>query len=276
MSKNILLPTDFSDNAYSAAIYTLKLYKEEQCTFHFLHSSKLNASSMSSMSNKLARVLAEKARLDLTDLKTKIERDYANDNHTFEIILSTNDLHSLIDVVVEKENIDLIVIGTKGETKAKEILFGSNTVNTIKQVKNCPILVIPNKFDFVKPEQIAFPTDFNRVYGDELLPLKQLADLNNSKIRIVHINNENDISEPQKQNLALLETTLNQYNYSIHWMSNFDRKAKAIQEFTEEFRIDILAMVNYKHSFIENIMKEPVITNISFHPTIPFLIIPQN
>ncbi|REE27536.1 nucleotide-binding universal stress UspA family protein [Winogradskyella pacifica] len=276
MPKHILLPTDFSDNALSAAIYTLKLYKEEQCTFHFLHSSKLHTSSMSSMSNKLARVLAEKARKELDELKAKVERDYANEKHTFEVILSTNDLHSLIEVVVEKENIDLIVIGTKGETKAKEILFGSNTVNIIKQVKNCPILVIPNKYDFVKPEQIAFPTDFNRIYGDELLPLKQLADLNSSKIRIVHINNEDDISESQKQNLALLEMSLEHYDYGFNWMPNYDRKAKAIQDFIEDFKINILVMVNYKHSFIENIIKEPIITNISFHPTVPFLVIPQN
>lgn len=276
MPKHILLPTDFSDNALSAAIYTLKLYKEEQCTFHFLHSSKLHTSSMSSMSNKLARVLAEKARKELDDLKAKVEKEYANENHTFKVILSTNDLHSLIAVVVEKENIDLIVIGTKGETKAQEILFGSNTVNIIKQVKNCPILVIPNKYDFVKPEQIAFPTDFNRIYGDELLPLKQLADLNSSKIRIVHINNKNDISDTQKQNLALLETTLEHYDYSFNWMPNYDKKAKAIQDFIEELKINILVMVNYKHGFIENIMKEPVITNISFHPTVPFLVIPQN
>ena len=276
MPKHILLPTDFSENALSAVVYTLKLYKEEQCTFHFLHSSKLHTSSMSSMSNKLARVLAEKARKELDDLNAKVEKNYANENHTFEVILSTNDLHSLIEVVVEKENIDLIVIGTKGETKAKEILFGSNTVNIIKQVKNCPILVIPNKYDFIKPEQIAFPTDFNRVYGDELLPLKQLADLTSSKIRIVHINNEDDISETQKQNLALLETSLEHYDYNFNWMPNYDRKAKAIQDFIEELKINILAMVNYKHSFIENIIKEPVITNISFHPTVPFLVIPQN
>ncbi|EPR74841.1 putative universal stress protein UspA [Winogradskyella psychrotolerans RS-3] len=276
MPKNILLPTDFSDNALSAAIYAIKLYEEEHCIFHFLHSSKINMSSMTSMSNKLSRVLAENARKELSDLKTKAERDYANENHTFEVILSSNDLHSLIEVIVEKEDIDLIVIGTKGETKAKEILFGSNTVNIIKQVKNCPILVIPNKFDFVKPEQIAFPTDFNRVYGDELLALKQLADINNSKIRIVHINNEDDISETQKQNLALLEMSLEHYDNSLHWVPNYDRKAKAIQEFIEEFKINILVMVNYKHSFIENIIKEPVITNIGFHPTVPFLVIPQN
>ncbi|SDG98406.1 universal stress protein [Winogradskyella thalassocola] len=275
MPKNILLPTDFSDNALSAAIYAIKLYDKEQCTFHFLHSSVIKVSLMSSMSNKLIRVMAENARKDLTELKAKFEKNYANENHSFEVILSTNDLHSSIEAIAEKIDIDLIIIGTKGETKAQEIIFGSNTVNVIKHAKKCPVLVIPNDYDFVIPEQIAFPTDFNRVYGDELQPLKQLAELHNSKIRILHINSEDDISEAQKQNLTLLEIALENYNPSFHWMTNYNKKAKAIQDFTEDLNINILVMVNYNHSFIENIIKEPIIKNIGFQPTIPFLVIPR-
>lgn len=275
MSKNILLPTDFSDNALSAAIYAIKLYDKEQCTFHVLHSSVIKVSLMSSMSNKLIRVMAENARKDLAEFKAKIEKDYANKNHTFETILSTNDLHSSIEAIAEKTDIDLIVIGTKGETKAQNIIFGSNTVNVIKHAKKCPVLVIPNDYDFIIPEQIAFPTDFNRVYGDELQPLKQLAELHDSKIRILHINSEDDISETQKQNLTLLKIALENYNPSFHWMTNYDKKAKAIQDFTEDLHINILVMVNYKHSFIESIIKEPIIKSIGFQPTIPFLVIPQ-
>ncbi len=35
--KNILLPTDFSDNAYNALRYAAELYKEEDCTFFLLN-----------------------------------------------------------------------------------------------------------------------------------------------------------------------------------------------------------------------------------------------
>ena len=34
-------------------------------------------------------------------------------------------------------------------------------------------------------------------------------------------------------------------------------------------------MVNYKHSFIEKITKEPVIKTIGFQPFIPFLVISE-
>ncbi|MBU2927652.1 universal stress protein [Winogradskyella psychrotolerans] len=275
MSKNILLPTDFSDNALSAAIYAIKLYEKEPCTFHLLHSSRMKISRMSNISNKLIQVLAENARRELDHLKAKVTTDYANENHTFEVILSTNDLQDSIEAIVEKTKIDLIVIGSRGETKANDIIFGNNTVNVITHVKKCPVLVVPNDYDFVTPERIAFPTDFNRVYGDELQPLILLAELNNSNIKVVHINTEDKLSETQKENLDTLEVALENHNPSYHWMPKSDRKAKAIQDFNEEFHINILVMVNYQHSFIESIIKEPVIKTLGFHPNIPFLVIPQ-
>ncbi|MBF8148586.1 universal stress protein [Winogradskyella sp. F6397] len=276
MSKNILLPTDFSENALRAAIYAVTLYEKEPCTFHFLHASRLKASRMSNMSNKLTHVMAEKARQDLAKLKEKIETDYANKNHSFEVILTTNDLQASIEVLLEKTKIDLIIIGTKGESNAKEMLFGSNTVNVIKHVNQCPVMVIPNSYEYVKPEQIAFPTGFNRAYGDELLPLKQLIKVTNASVRVVHINGEDEISEAQKHNLALLKIALKNFDHSFHWMTNYDRVARAIQDFTIELDINILVMIKYKHGFIEDIIKEPIIKRIGFHPTIPFLVLPHN
>lgn len=274
MKKNILLPTDFSDNAWSAAVYALKLYEEEVCTFHFLHSSKMKISAMSNMSNKLMRVMEENAMKELSELKEMAVNANANANHSFEVILSTHDLQSTMEVVIKKENIDLIVMGTKGVTKATEIVFGSNTVNIIKKVRSCPILVVPDEFDFVKPEQIAFPTDFNRFYGEEILPLTLLADLYNSKIRIVHIYKEDELTELQEKNLNHLKSSLEDYPHSFHWMPDYGKKKEAIIDFIDELDINILVMINYKHSFIESIVKEPVIKKLGFQPTIPFLVIP--
>lgn len=274
MKKNILLPTDFSDNAWSAVLYALKLYEKEVCTFYFLHSSKLKVSAMSNMSNKLVRVMAENAKKELSELKEMVENKNTNANHSFEIISSTYDLRDAIEIAIQKNKIDIVVMGTKGATKAKEIVFGSNTVNIIKKIQSCPVLAVPADFDFVKPEEIAFPTDFNRFYGDELLPLKQFAELYNSKIRVVHINNEDDFSEVQDHNLDELKASLKNYQYSFHWMPDNGTKEYAIKNFINEHNINILVMINYEHSFIESIIKEPVIKKLGFQLTIPFLVIP--
>ena len=273
---NILLPTDFSDNAWSAAVYALKLYAEQECTFYFLHSTKMKVSTMSDFSNKLLKVMSEEAMKALLELKEMAEVSNTNPNHDFGIILSSEDLKDAIEFSVNKYQISLVVMGTKGVTRAKEFFFGSNTVKIVKKMRRCPILIVPEEFDFEIPEQLAFPTDFNRFYGNrELEPLKRLADLHHSKIRIVHIDVEAHLDGIQDYNLNMLKDYLKDYEYSFHWMPDYSKKVVEINDFINELGINILVMVNYKHSFIDNLIKEPTIKKIGSHPIVPFLVIPD-
>ena len=276
MQKKILLPTDFSDNAWNAIIYALKLYANETCDFYLLNSIKIKGSTMSNFSSKLSSTIRKSAFKDMLELKQMIERVNANANHNFEILVSNADLKDALETAIKKHTIQMIIMGTKGASGAKEFFFGSNTVNVINKVRLCPILTIPDQFDFVEPKKIAFSTDFNRLYKEEeLAPLKEITDLYNSEINIVHLNNEEHLNEVQEYNSKILENDLKDYNHHFFWIPNYGKKANDINDFIKEQNINMLAMVNYKHSFIEKITKEPVIKTIGFQPFIPFLVIPE-
>ncbi|WP_339885541.1 universal stress protein [Polaribacter vadi] len=276
MQKKILLPTDFSDNAWNAIIYALKLYANETCDFYLLNSIKIKGSTMSNFSSKLSSTIRKSAFKDMLELKQMIERVNANANHNFEILVSNADLKDALETAIKKHTIQLIIMGTKGASGAKEFFFGSNTVNVINKVRLCPILTIPDQFDFVEPKKIAFSTDFNRLYKEEeLAPLKEVTDLYNSEINIVHLNNEEHLNEVQEYNSKILENDLKDYKHHFFWIPNYGKKANDINDFIKEQNINMLAMVNYKHSFIEKITKEPVIKTIGFQPFIPFLVIPE-
>ena len=273
--KKILLPTDFSDNAWSAVVYALKLYSEIECKFYFLHSTSIKISTLSNLSNKLLETISLDAIKELNELKEMAQDCNVNANHEFEIILNSSDLQNAIESSADNYNIDLIVMGTKGATGAKEFFFGSNTVKIVEKMKRCPILIVPDEFDFIEPKQIAFPTDYSRIYDyKELDALRDLAELYNSKIMPVCILSKEKLTGIQEYNMAMLESHLKNYNTSFHFMPNYAKKTVEINDFIKLVDINILAMVNYKHSFIENIIKEPIIKKIGFHPLIPFLVIP--
>ncbi|MCA0154120.1 universal stress protein [Winogradskyella vincentii] len=273
--KKILLPTDFSDNSWSAIVYALKLFQEEYCTFYVLNSIALKASTMSNFSNTLLKKMKDNALIELLEIRDQLISSDANANHEFHTVLSMHDLIDAIDAEVKQNNIDLIVMGTKGATGAKEIFIGSNTVRVIKKIQNCPILLVPDEHDFVSPRQIAFPTDFKHKYTvEQLAPLIDMAELYNSKIRILHINEEEKLSNKQELNYENLKEKLSDYRSSFHWMPDYSTKEVEINEFISELEIDLLAMVNNKHSWLEKITHEPVIKKIGFQPLIPFLVIP--
>ncbi|MCL5128264.1 universal stress protein [Algibacter sp. L4_22] len=277
MKRKILLPTDFSDNAWSATVYALKLFAEQECTFYFLNSIVVKVNMLSNVSNKLITTMRENAMVELLDLKELVQSSDPNPKHDFDIILSSDDLNKAVKNAVEKHDISLIIMGTKGATGAKELFFGSNTVSLIMKIKNCPVLMIPEEFDFIKPKQIAFPTDYNHFYhANEIKSLRELADLYSSEIRIVHIDVEEELSDKQSDNLIVLESYLKNNNFSLHWMPNYAEKVEEINDFIEELDIDILAMVKHNHNFFQKILNEPVIKDLGFHAKIPFLVIPES
>lgn len=276
MENKILLPTDFSDNSWSAIVYALKLYQDEVCIFYLLNAIDMEVSTMSNLSNKMLKKMRENALRELLELKDMTEKSNANENHSFEIIISSEDLNSAIDSAVNKYEIDLIIMGTKGAIGIDKFLFGTNTVHLVNNMLSCPVLIVPDEFDFVEPKQIAFSTDFNRFYSEkELKPILRLADLYNAKIRIVHINVEESLDDLQKYNLTVLKSYLQNNDYSLHWMPDYDNKANEIKDFITELDVNLLAMVNYRHSVIEKLIKEPVIKKIGFQPLVPFLVIPE-
>lgn len=144
-------------------------------------------------------------------------------------------------------------------------------------MKHCPVIAIPNDFEFVEPKQIAYSTAFDRAYNEEQLkPLKQIAELYHSKIRVITVFPENrEFNEFQNKNMMAFKELMVNYNISYHKIEDYTTKTRAITNFIEEFGIDMLVMVQNKHSFIENIFNEAIIKKIGYNPTIPLVVIPE-
>lgn len=275
MKHHILLPTDFSNNAWSAIRYALKLYQNESCTFYLLHAwTFIDSGSRTYITTSYVDELQDESEKELIALKEKAKTESNNAFHSFKTIFSTDDFLNCVKSTVKEYNIDMVIMGTKGSSGVVQILFGSNTVTLMSKMQSCPVLAIPEGFDFVIPKNIAFPTDYNRFYGEELDSLKHLSSLYNSKIRVLHINEENNLSDAQNYNFAILKAYLEEYSTSFHWADREDKKEKVIKNFIKEHHIDVLVMINYQHSFIESIIKEPVIKKIGFQLSTPFLVIP--
>src|SRR5690606_37664680 len=157
--------------------------------------------------------------------------------------------------IVNRENIELIVRGSKGNSNLKDVFLGSSTVRILKSVKKCPILVIPGSAGFTSPEEIAFVTDFNRYYThSEIQPIDQLANSYNITVRIVHIQKEiKSLTELQRFNLAVLRKYLAEVEHYVHTVSEVNSISRTLEIFTDELEIHLLAMLNYEHSYMEKI-----------------------
>lgn len=276
MRHHILLPTDFSENAWSAALYAIRMYAKVPCTFYFSHAwTFVNTGSRTYISPSYIDTLQNTSKEQLETLKQRAQFVSPHSEHEFKTIFSEDFLSESIKTAIKDHAIDLVVMGTKGATGAKEFLLGSNSVNVIKKVKLCPILLVPHKYEYAKTDRIAFATDFKRPYGDEIRPLISLAKLQKSDLEILHINGPDDLTEKQQDNLNALTQHLKEQPYNIHWIPETGTKEEIISAFIEENNINLITMINYEHSFLEYVLNEPVIKKLGYHSPIPFMVIPH-
>lgn len=278
--KNILLPTDFSDNSLNAIRYAVQLFKNEPCTFHLFN-------AYTPVVYDLTYVLLSPAQFGMRDpiraasqegldtLTENILQEFGtNPNHKFETIARFETLIAGIKELIVERHIDLVVMGTKGATGAKKILFGSNTVQVFREIK-FPVLAIPANYEYVNPLQILFPTDLGVEFTKEQLQvLREIAKLHTSKINAVHVNSGHGLTEEQARNKALLPNFFKRQSYEFHDVEDMEIPT-AINKFQEEHVIDLLVMINNKQSFFENIFFKDTINQIGFYLNIPFLVIPS-
>jgi nucleotide-binding universal stress UspA family protein len=276
--KNILIPTDFSENSWNALEYALNFFENSTCNFYLLHvttiSSLINAETgYVTTQDIIEETMIQPSKIQLKKILKRISGLSLKSNHRFFTVTDYNFFIEAIRKQVEEKQIDLIVIGTKGATGLKKLIVGSNAGSVITKVQ-CATLVVPENAKFVKPKEIAFPTDFSLFYSSKLLqPVIKVLDMQKASIRFLHINKRNyNLNDDQQKNKHYLEDFFSHYQHSFHFLSNKHIEA-AIQCFVESRDIDLIVMVAKNLNYFQRILFHPVVEEISYHTDIPFLVL---
>ena len=198
--------------------------------------------------------------------------------HTYRTELTTEELHKKVNDLIANEDIDLVLMGVKGRTAARDIFMGSNTVKIVRSVVGCPVLAIPENHQYIPPVKFALATNFRRpIHQRQLERLVALVKYMDARLDIIHIFEEGDkLTTEQLANKALLESNLEEVNYHYQWLPDTGvEKSKIIGEYTRENGYHLLAMLFHKRSFFDRLFREKVIKRIGFHTDIPFMVIPE-
>lgn len=274
--KKILIPTDFSINATHAIHYAMQLYKCERTHFYFLHAyadevygpfKKNSGASMEEQKKSIQKKVDESLKIAVEACKEK----YHNPKHNFEGVSSFESLVDAVNDFANQKNVDLVIMGTQGQTANKKVTFGSHTVQVFKYVQ-CPVLAIPENYEYQQPKKIVFPTDYMLPYKRrELKLLNTLAAEFKSKIYCLYISDFEDLSHRQIDNKRFLQESLPDA-YLFFDRSPVKNKSEVIMEYIEEKDMDLLVMINSRHSFLEDMLYRSTVDEIGLHPQIPFLV----
>ena len=220
--KNILVPIDFSDQARYAAKVATKIAKSTNSKIFLLHMLELptgvvDPSSFGNSSNTPTTLLfLKRAREKFEDFKKLpfFEGVEIEDSVQF---------HKAYDGIIDeskKQNIDLIVMGSRGTSGLEEMLVGSNTEKVVRN-SDVPVLVIKREVENFKIENIVFASNFNQKNKSAFQKILDFASLFNSRLHLLKINTIHNF-ETTKESSDAIRGFINDYDLGDYTLNIYN------------------------------------------------------
>ncbi|MBJ7880488.1 universal stress protein [Gelidibacter salicanalis] len=278
MDKRILFLTDFSKTALNAARYALDLYTDSECTFHFLNTYHADSYSIEGYTYMHSGQRAYNVEQPKTSIKFRklIEQLRLHDKHpkhSYYTIAASNTLLDGVNDVISKHDIDIVIMGAKGMTSSRTVVFGMNTIDIMENITACPVLAIPEDVKFKSPKEIVFPTDFKIPFKRrELKYLMNIAELHGSEIRVLHVKEAAQLNRSQQENKDLLGRLFKDITHSFHDVQD-TTVHEGINAFIDSQKSDMVAFINQKRNFFTRMLYKPLVQELGYQSSVPVLVL---
>jgi nucleotide-binding universal stress UspA family protein len=193
--KHILYATDFSPAAEAALPYVTGLSRQYGATVHALH-VQFPATYPIVGPEAMPQIIEaaeEQAKFEAQQLHEML----ASVPH--DVSVSEGDLWPTITNMVRQQNIDLIVIGTKGRTGLGRALLGSVAEEIFRRAP-CPVLTVGPHISKdterrLEMKEILYATDFSPESLSALPYAVSLAQEHQARLTILHVIGEEKVGE---------------------------------------------------------------------------------
>lgn len=135
--RNILFATDFSKAAAESIPYVKKIAEHYDADLVTLHVRPPVANPMTEPITWAADIDVAKAQDD--EDREKLLKTFAGIRT--QVLIEEGDIQPCLDAAIEKNNTDLMVIGTRGRTGLGKLLLGSVAEEIFRTV-SCPVLTV--------------------------------------------------------------------------------------------------------------------------------------
>ena len=247
----ILCPIDFSTVSVDAARYAGAFAENyrEYCEIELLHC--VYSGIRSNLFASYGDYLALQSEDDLARLKHSILEDHQSLN----ILLNTlrgDPVELILDHII-KNQVDLVIVGTKGLNAKKTPFFGSLSKALLHKA-SCPVLAVPQAYVFEPMQNIVLAADGQGIEGCQTLePLIEILSHFDAVLKLLHVRRKGDQAlEIDKSLLSCLEKI--DYDY----YSNYTEGSinKSINQLCQKVDADLLCMIHHNRDWFSKVFSQ--------------------
>ena len=280
--KNILVLTDFSESAKVAEKFALQLAIKMRVNLILYNAYPLTSSSgsksilwpqetpasleLSSMSNLQSRVRELEEELDSTAATIY----HPGISH----LGGKGNLPDDLDSVIAKNTVWLVVMGTKGEGLANNVI-GSNVFQVLDNIHR-PVLVVPEKALLEKVDNVTYSKDLkgNDAYINDWLV--DFAECLGIEFSIIHVSADKDDLE-EVADINSTEQILHRKTPRKLPIQTVEGKniGLSLHQVIEETNVGIIAMLYRKYGIFQRLFHVSSTHKMIRHTQIPVLVFPE-
>ena len=249
--KKILVPTDFSKISITALEVAFDIAKKAGATVYVLHVVEEAGADSFHITGEWQKEnwddrlyiykLLERGKKQLE----KLVHDPRFDSVKMvgELRLG-NPFHGM-NAIISEEKVDLVVMGTRGQTNLEAMVIGTNTERVVRNSR-CPILTIHKKPATTDFKNIVYATAMSK--DEEIFSriVKSTQKIYNSTIHMVRINTPADFQRDRivKDYMAKFAKSLQLKNFTLNVYNDISEE-EGILYFANSIDADLIAMATH-------------------------------
>ncbi|MDX9942565.1 MAG: universal stress protein [Bacteroidales bacterium] len=279
--KKILVPTDFSEHAENAGNYAVELSRLFEAHITILHIYSLPPASVypplyspgfpgKTLSMEEVQQIEKENEKHLQAFRDTICHGHLAYGCT--IAQRSDFVSDGINDYAMENNIDLIIMGTRGSASKGEFFIATTTWDVISSGKTA-VLAIPEKAPFKPIDHIAFATDFTEADFASMEVLTKMAGKLNAKVSVIHVKTSEGSLEENQMFDWFEEKTREQNPYpNIEFvLLEHEDVQEALNIFLSENQVGMIALVNRKRQLFERLFHRSLTKKFAYHCNIPLL-----
>lgn len=269
--KKILVPCDFSEQAVAAFHIAKDLAGLSKGEIHLVNVIELpvmhDTVLMPTLSFEENLLKELKAGAETQFEKLKSQYDESTLKVTSIVLYGATSI-SILDYVTEN-NIDLVVMGSKGASGVKELIVGSNAEKVVRRSK-VPVLVVKKSVALNSIKSIVFPSTLQHDHEDLVQKVKELQDFFKATLHVVYINTPGNFTRDIITTKRLKEFAKRYMltNYTIN-VFNDSYEESGVINFTHTIGADMIAMGTHGRKGLTHILSGSVTEDVVNHVDCP-------
>lgn len=273
----MLIPTDFSENATKAIDYAFSILgkaAERIILLHVISDLRSLEDKGISLDEAMDAIRAQQMNAELERLRAGFPDLLGRVSHKIVV----GKLSERLTEILEKIDIDLIVMGTKGMSDDADSFFGSNTSRVISELP-LPVLVVPKETPLLPPQHILFTTDLELDAPPKGIGiLEEIQRRYKSNVDVLHIEEPNKGKLESAHDRVEREVSFSHVGLGSHEVNvlQAEDKEECIRKYVADKSMDMVVMTTRNGGLFHRLFHRSLTKSMVLHSHTPVLVLKEH